>query len=272
MTQSDSRHQTADGVQLDYRLKGTGPVVLFLHGLGANLDQFAPQEDYFAPDYRVLRVSLRGHGNSTAASTATAEAYTMPTLLVDVIGLLDALEIEKVHFVGNSMGGLVGYECLQHNPERMHSLTTFGTVAELHRGGLTSSFMTGLMRLIGPVGMGWMTDRTASRDREVAEKVGAMMRDVHRDALRFCTVNIADYDYRQVLRTHPDVPILLLQGEYDRDINQELGSTYDALNRHGNSTILDLPRCGHFANLEKPERFNRVLRDFIEQITEPDKK
>lgn len=258
-------HETENGLRLQYQVTPEvgQPALLFVHGLGANLEQFREQAAYFSDRYRVLRLSLRGHGESDPAQRADTAAYAMSTLMVDVIGLLDALEIDRVHWVGNSMGGLVGYECLRHHPERLHTLTTFGTTAELHRGGLTSNFITGLMRLVGPRGMGWMTERTASHKRKVAERVGQMMRQSHRDALRFCILNLADYDYRAVLEEHSEVPILLMQGEHDLDINEELGSTYEALNTHGHSEIVDLPHCGHFANLEHTNQFNRVLEDFL---------
>lgn len=128
------------GIQMEYHLAGGkgGEALLFLHGLGPTLQQFEPQVASFTPHYRVLLPSLRGHGRSTSPVKATLADYTARELARDVQALLDYLELDRIHFVGNSLGGLVGYELLEMEPARLASLTTFGTTAELHASRATS--------------------------------------------------------------------------------------------------------------------------------------
>jgi pimeloyl-ACP methyl ester carboxylesterase len=80
-------------------------------------------------NYRVLRFDPRGWGETSKpprGSTITAEL-----LAGDAIGLMDALGIEKVHWVGDSTGGVVGLKAAHDYPERLASLTTFNSIAKM---------------------------------------------------------------------------------------------------------------------------------------------
>jgi alpha-beta hydrolase superfamily lysophospholipase len=130
--------QLSTGVTMEYLLHGPAhaPVLCFVHGLGSNLRQFLPQATYFSRDYRVLLLSLRGHGDTSNPDPATAAAYATPVLAQDVVALLTHLGIEALHVVGNSLGRLVGYELLQCGKPQLLSLTTFGTTAALQSSRL----------------------------------------------------------------------------------------------------------------------------------------
>jgi pimeloyl-ACP methyl ester carboxylesterase len=119
--------RVADDVQLENVLSGPEDreTLLFLHGLGANLRQFEPQQQFFAQEYWVLLVSLRGHGNSSGPAQPTLADYTVGRLACDLQALLSYLHIGQVHFVGNSLGGLVGYELLELDAKRIASLSTW---------------------------------------------------------------------------------------------------------------------------------------------------
>jgi 3-oxoadipate enol-lactonase len=247
------------GVSLEYALSGQGTEVLcFVHGVGASLRQFKNQLDAFSPQYQVLALSLRGHGGSSTPSQPSLSDYSVSTLARDVQALLLALEIDKIHYVGNSLGGLVGYELLELDVKRLLSLTTFGTTAELHSPAALRATLTLLARLLGPRGMGWLVSKTASRDRSVARFVGEMMRETSKDALTLLPQNIADYDYTPKLAEH-DVPMLLMRSQHDREINKQLHSTLRALEKNSKAKVVELPNAGHYANLDNPEAFSQLL-------------
>lgn len=161
-----------NGLQLEYALSGPAGAewLCFVHGLSANMQQFAAQQAHFQGDYRVLLVSLRAHGGSSAPAQGTLEAYTIETLARDVLALWDELGVRQVHYVGNSLGGLIGYELLRLAPERLKTLTTFGTTAALESPRALVWTLLGLNRLLGPRGMGWLFSKTASRQAAVAEQ------------------------------------------------------------------------------------------------------
>ncbi len=252
------------GIQIEYALSGAteGETLLFVHGLGANLRQFEPQQCFFQDECRVLLVSLRGHGRSASLPRPTPANYTVRVLAQDIQALLHHLEMGRVHFVGNSLGGLVGYELLGLDASRVSSLTTFGTTAELHASPFLLWTQLALIRLLGPKGMAWLVSKTASPDKAVAVQVGQMFRMAAKDALALITGNIADYDYTGTSHRH-DLPMLLIRGGRDREINAHLDSTLAAWQGKRGFKLVDLPQAGHFANMEQPAAFNEALADFL---------
>ena len=255
------------GVTLEYALDGppAAPVLCFVHGLGAAMQQFRPQADYFAGAYRVLRLSLRGHGGSSAPVPPTPAAYTPRILAQDVQALLAYLGIEALHYVGNSLGGLVGYELLELGQPRLLSLTTFGTTAELHSPRLVYWTVVAATHLLGVKGVAALIGKTATQDRAVGAQLRAMYRNATKDALLLIARHIADYDYTATLR-RADLPLLLIQGALDQGINAALASTLAALRAtpHGHIVLLD--KAGHFANMEQPEAFNHILETFLTRV------
>ena len=255
------------GVTLEYDLSGPegADVLCFVHGVSANLEQFEPQRASFEGSHRVLRLSLRGHGGSSGPERPLPSDYTRATLARDVVALWDALGIDSAHVVGNSLGGLIGYELLAQAPGRVRSLTTFGTTAALASPASLVWTMTTLQRLLGSRGMSRLLERTASRDRSVARLVAQMCRSADGTALRLVMEAIAAYDYTPFLRTQT-LPLLLIRGPFDTEINAHLASTLAALRETPRFTLAELPGTGHFANLERPAAFDRLLARFLATV------
>ena len=121
----------ANGIQMNYELTGRkdGPVVVLSHSLSCSLDMWDPQMDSLEPHFQVLRYDTRGHGR-TEASTG---AYTFDLLAEDAIGLLDALGINTMHWIGLSMGGMIGQCLALHYADRLQSLILCDTAAIVQR-------------------------------------------------------------------------------------------------------------------------------------------
>ncbi len=98
---------------------GEGDPVLLLHGLGATKASFLPTIAALAGSFRVTAIDLPGFGDSAMPVGA---AYDPPFFARAVAGVLDALEIERAHLVGNSMGGRVALEVGFEFPERTGQL------------------------------------------------------------------------------------------------------------------------------------------------------
>lgn len=259
-----------NGIRLEYDLCGPADAeaVCFVHGASANMRQFEPQSASFGTGRRVLRLSLRGHGASTGPRFPLLSDYTPAALAQDVVALWDELDIESAHVVGNSLGGLVGFELLAAAPDRVRSLTTFGTTAALAAPASLVWTMTTLHRVLGTRGMSRLLERTASRDRSVARLVAEMCRSADPEALHLVMQAIATYDYTSLLRTQT-LPLLLIRGPLDTEINAQLASTLAALRTTPRFTLADLPGTGHFANLERPAAFDRILGRFLASVDAP---
>ncbi|MBV9684928.1 MAG: alpha/beta fold hydrolase [Solirubrobacterales bacterium] len=98
---------------------GTGEPVLLLHGLGATKASFLPTIDALRPAYRTIAIDLPGFGDSDKPLFG---AYDPPFFADAITGLLDALDLESAHLVGNSMGGRVALELGLRRPDRVGRL------------------------------------------------------------------------------------------------------------------------------------------------------
>src|SRR5215472_10917838 len=125
--------KTGDGYQIAYRFDGSPdkPVLLLSNSIGTTLSMWDTQIPAFTKHFRVLRYDSRGHGSSEAS----AGAYSADRLGWDAVELLDSLKIERVHFCGLSLGGVVGQWLGIHFPERINRLVLSHTSAYLEHYG-----------------------------------------------------------------------------------------------------------------------------------------
>ncbi len=105
------------GARLSILEAGTGPPVLALHGLGATKGSFLPTVAAMAGRFRVIAVDQPGFGDSDKPIGA---AYDAPYFARSAINLLDALDLERVHLIGNSLGGRVALEIALRHPGRVN--------------------------------------------------------------------------------------------------------------------------------------------------------
>src|SRR5207247_79247 len=110
---------SANGIQVNYTLEGPadGPVVTMSHSLATDLSMWDLQAKALARRYRVLRYDTRGHGGTEAP----AGAYTLSQLAEDARALLRALGIARTHWIGLSMGGMIGQSLALSSPELLQS-------------------------------------------------------------------------------------------------------------------------------------------------------
>ncbi len=110
-----TREVATNGTSLHVRLGGRGPAVLLLHGYGETGDMWAPLAADLARDHTVVAPDLRGMG----LSAKPRDGYDKKTQGKDMIGLLDALKIEKVDLVTHDIGNMVGYALAAQYPARI---------------------------------------------------------------------------------------------------------------------------------------------------------
>jgi len=111
-----------------YHDEGQGEPLLLLHGFtGSKLD-FHDQLSWFTDGHRVLAPDQRGHGESS--NLGRPDAYTFDILVDDLAGYLDALDVQRCHLLGHSMGGMVAMRFALRHPERLRSLILMDTAAE----------------------------------------------------------------------------------------------------------------------------------------------
>jgi 3-oxoadipate enol-lactonase len=116
-----------NGVSIHYRICGHGQeTIIFAHGLLWSGWIFEDQIAAMQHRYRCITFDFRGQGQSAV----TRSGYDMETLFDDTVGLIEALDAARCHFVGLSMGGMIGLRIAVRRPELLKSLALFATSAD----------------------------------------------------------------------------------------------------------------------------------------------
>ena len=216
--------------------------------------------------YRCIAYDHRGQGKSEV----TAAGYDMDTLTGDAIGLIEALGIAPVHFVGLSMGGFVGMRLAARRPELVRTLALVETAAdgEPRRNVPKYAVMSALTRILGvrpfvPAVMKIMFGRTFLRDEGRAELRRGLAGELlendltgMRRALKG-VISRAPVPPSELARIR--APTLVISGEEDSAVvSQRSARLAGAI---AGAAFLVIPRAGHSSSLEEPDVLNRALLD-----------
>ena len=246
------------GARLAYRFDGPAgaPVVLLSNSLLASMAMWEPQLAALA-GYRVLRMDTRGHGRSEA----TPAPYSIAMLADDVIGLLDALALPKVHFVGLSMGGMIGQVLGARHADRLHTLALCDTASDMPLRAawderIATARRAGVAALAEPTLQRWFTAPFHARDPQAVQAVRAMIVGTPVEGYVGCACAVRDLDQTALLKDIA-VPTAVIVGEHDPSCTVAQSRL---LHEHiAGSTLQVLPDCAHLSNIEQPAAFNRAL-------------
>jgi 3-oxoadipate enol-lactonase len=258
-----------NGVELAYRIDGAphaAPWVVLSHSLACDHTMWDPQMEALR-DFRVLRFDTRGHG----ASEAPAGEYTMDQLAADVHALLDALRIDRFHFVGLSMGGMIGQQLALRVPLRMATLTLADTtsryplearpmwdqrIALVRAQGMDALVPTTLER--------WFTARFREQQIETVARIAATIRATRVPGYIGCAWAISHIDLTARLAS-VGCPTLVIVGAEDRGTPPEMAE--DIARAIEGARLEVIAAAAHLSNIEQPAQFNRLLRAFLAAIS-----
>jgi 3-oxoadipate enol-lactonase len=258
---------SANGIELNYAIEGEGPVVTFSHSLACNLSMWDAQAAALRGRYRVLRFDTRGHGQSGAP----AGAYTLEQLAEDFHGLLQGLGIERTHFVGLSMGGMIGQVFALKYPEMVQSLVLCDTTsrypaaaAPVWQDRIKTVEAKGMEPLVEPTLGRWFTAPFRARRPDLMAQVGKMIRDTPAQGYAGCCHAIPKINVTDRLGAVA-CPSLVIVGEEDPGTPVEMARDIHAALPSAELAILR--SASHLSNLEQPEEFNRVLLRFLDKAS-----
>ena len=258
---------SSDGVQLAYEDIGHGgstPIVL-CHGLAATGEQFAADATFLVSHgHRVLVPHLRGHGRSATPSPLNPASLGIERLASDLIEMLDDAGVDRVHWVGNSLGGIVALEMLA--ARRFRSLATFGTTyaIKLPRIGGHRLIQLG-HTVLGGNTIAAITARLTSPDPAARRLIEKMLRETRPDVVAMLAGVLTHYDLIAA-GVATDIPVLMLRCGRDRVVNAGLAQTLLAMRRKPNFQIVDVPTGGHVANLDATDAVRAALIAFWSQV------
>ncbi len=258
---------TANGIDIHYALEGDGPVVTMSHSLGCSLSMWDDQARALKGRYRVLRFDTRGHGQTSAPPGA----YTLDQMADDLYGLLTGLGVKETHFVGLSMGGMIGQVFALKHPAMVRSLILCDTTSRYPKEArpmweerIRTVEAKGMEPLVEPTLQRWFTAPFRQRRRDVMERVGAMVKSTPAQGYIGCSHAIPKIDVTDRLR-EVRCPALVIVGEEDPGTPVEMARAIHAALPMAELAILR--SASHLSNMEQPEEFNRVLLGFLDKAT-----
>ncbi|HEY7039545.1 MAG TPA: alpha/beta fold hydrolase [Methylomirabilota bacterium] len=256
----------ANGIDINYEIEGDGPLVTFSHSLACNLSMWDEQVRALKGRYRVLRYDTRGHGQTSAP----AGAYSLGQLCEDLKGLLEGLGISATHFVGLSMGGMIGQVFALKYPAMVQSLALCDTTSRYPSGAaaiwedrIKTVGAKGMDPMVAPTLERWFTASFRARRKELMEQVGAMIRGTPAAGYVGCCHALPKINVTERLG---DVrcPALVIVGEDDPGTPVDMARDIHAALPTADLAVLC--RASHLSNLEQPEEFNRALGSFLDKI------
>jgi 3-oxoadipate enol-lactonase len=256
---------TANGIAINYTLEGpaNAPVVTMSHSLATDLSMWDPTVPALKDRFRVLRYETRGHGQTDAPKGA----YTLDQLADDALGLLKALGIERTHWVGLSMGGMIGQTLALKAPHVFASLSLCDTSSRIPaeakatwQDRIRTAESQGMEPLVEPTLSRWFTEPFRQSRKDVVGKVAAMIRHTPPAGYAGCCHAISALDLTD--RIHAiKMPTIAIVGEDDP--GTPVAAHKVIHERIAGSRLEIIPKAAHLANMEQPEAFNKALTGFL---------
>ncbi|MBO0759201.1 MAG: alpha/beta fold hydrolase [Bradyrhizobiaceae bacterium] len=255
---------TANGISINYECDGpaTAPWVVFSNSLATNISMWEPQVAAFKDRFRMLRYDQRGHGGTDAP----AGRYTFDLLMADAVALMDALAIERPHWIGLSMGGATGLGIAERYPDRLDRVVVCDTAcvstpasAQQWEERIKTVAAQGIEAIVEPTVRRWHPAEAVATNAPHIDNVRAMIRTTPANGFIGCAAALAEHDFRSAIATVTR-PILFLVGEKDGVNPAAMQELHAAL---PGSQYVELADAGHIANLDQPVAFNRAINDFL---------
>ena len=258
------RVQLAEG-ELNYQLDGPkgAPVLVLSNSLGTDLGMWATQVPAFAEHFQVLRYDTRGHGQSLV----TEGPYSIEQLGGDVLALLDALHIERAHFCGLSMGGLIGQWLGIHAGSRLHSLVVCNTAAKIGEPSVWNPRIEMVLRdgVAAMAGLRdasiarWFTADYAQAHPDQAKRITDMLAATSPQGYAANCAAVRDADFRDQLGAIR-VPTLVIAGTEDA-VTPPSGSHF--IQEHVAGAEYAEFYAAHLSNVQAGDAFSQRVLAFL---------
>src|SRR6185437_1772550 len=224
-----------------------GPTLMLSNSLGCTLQMWEPQMEALTQLFRVIRYDRRGHGKSSVPPGP----YSMERFGRDVLAILDDLNIDKVHWCGLSMGGMVGQWLGANAPERFDKIVLANTACYYPDPTNWQN------RIIA----GWLTADFRERDPHSTAKLKAMLVATPVQGYLACCEALSTLDQRALLPKIKSAT-LVIAGRHDMSTPVAAGEFIRSQIPGASLTIL---AAAHISNVEQPDAFTDAVIGFLTQ-------
>jgi len=260
-------HASINGIRMIYDVAGAEdafPIVLH-HPLATNLSIWDEITPVLAARYRVIRFDARGHGQTEAPKGP----YTFETLSADVVALMDHLEIERAHYLGLSMGGMVGQYLGLDHPGRFASLQLVSTSSRIPDEArhmwvdrVTVAREKGMASQVAPAMQRWVTEANRQKPALVA-RLSRMIETTPLEGYAGWCQAIGGLNVTDRLKAIT-LPTQVIVGIEDpatppaaaKAIHEQIKG----------STLVQMPGTAHMLCAEDPATFHKHVMAFLDKV------
>jgi 3-oxoadipate enol-lactonase len=245
---------------------GSGDAVVLAHAIGCDHRMWDSLATALSPQFRVIRIDARGHGKSPVPKGP----YSLEELADDVIALLDERKIERAHWVGLSMGGMMGQAAAINHPGRLHRLVLANTTSSYGAEGprlwdarIKAVTEGGMAAIVDVVMTRYFSDAFRESHADIVATYRARVLSTPAGGYVACCEAIRDLDYTR------DLPrirarTLVVAGEKDAGTPVTMS---EEIERHITGAHLAIiPGAAHLSAVDSAAEFNALVRAFL---TEP---
>ena len=255
----------ANGINIHYELSGKkrASVVVLGHSLACSQVMWWPQLELLETHFQVLRYDTRGHGRTETPQGA----YTLEQLVADAIGLLDALKFDQVHWVGLSMGGMIGQGVALGHPGRLCSLVLADTAAiipaeaqPVWQERIDAAIKGGMQAVAESTLERWFTPKYLEHSRPEVDRIRQQILATSVAGYVGCSEAIRRLNYLERLDA-VEAKTLILVGADDPGTPVAASEAMHAQIK--NSQLVVIPQAAHLSNIEQARIFNDYLMRFL---------
>jgi 3-oxoadipate enol-lactonase len=269
---------STNGVETYYERHGDGYPIVFAHGSGWDRRQWLPQVETLADEFEVITYDIRGHGRTGGSDI---DEVTMQVLADDLHELVEALDLDAPVVVGCSMGGTLSHVYAATYPDDVSAIIPLEGNTNLQRSGWRGRVKQMLLsRMLPVVGLSriyrlqlWLSERFSDKDDPAPEATLRRLDMTKREYVLDAVERADDAEqakFAAMLGFHADhlddvqVPTLVLTGEDPKEAFETAAERM--LAEIPDSRHERIPDGGHAANIDNPEAFNELLREFVADV------
>jgi 3-oxoadipate enol-lactonase len=251
------------GCPIDVEVTGPAeaPVLMLSSSLGTTKHMWDPQMPAFTKDYRVVRYDRRGHGKSGVPKGP----YSMEMLARDAIAIMDALKLDKINWLGLSMGGMEGMWLGAHAGNRIDKLILSNTTTHYPDKSMWHTRMDGVSKAGSVAGIAdmvinaWLTKDFQDAQPDTTARMKEMMISTPVEGYLACCAAVRDMDHREILKDIK-APTLIIAGAKDPATNV---AAAEFIRDRIPGSKLAIVEAAHIANVEVPDEYARAVLDFL---------
>jgi 3-oxoadipate enol-lactonase len=242
----------------------TKPALLLANALGTDLHMWDAQVPALTNHFRVVRYDSRGSGSSIIGEGP----YSIERLGQDAVAILGALGIERVHFLGLSLGGMVGQWLLTHAPERISRAVLANTAAhfpgpDLWNSRINTAREAGMAPIAEATIERWFTQDFRSNHPDAVTGIAKTLTAAPVEGYAALLAALRDADLREAIRSIK-AKVLVIIGKHDA-----LAESENDLAQSIDGAELVTLNAAHLSNVEDAENFTRTIIEFLTAVEVP---